>query len=163
MDWALQGRDWRNTDVVAAALKDPAFLDRLLAINGDRLNPTTQMERTLMEEGMQHFQFHQYEEAAQAFTVVLRLVPANADIQVGLGHALTAQGNWQEGIVHYREAVRLRPTRAFYYLVLANAEWEHHDRQAALGTLQTGLACATQEKPLIAQWMNQFKNAHAQP
>ncbi|HLV79715.1 MAG TPA: tetratricopeptide repeat protein, partial [Chthonomonadaceae bacterium] len=163
LDRTFQGRDWRDADVVASALQAPSFLARMAAIDGALSSPAAQIAKTLIVDGKLHLDAHHYAEAGQAFTAALRLNSADPNSHVGLGHVLTAEGDWQDGLRHYREAIHLQPATAFYYLVLANAEWRHRDREAALSTLQDGYDRVGQQKPLLSQWMRKIENAQARP
>ncbi len=79
-----------------------------------------------------HASQEQYHDAERYFIDVIRLAPANADLQFNLGYVYDRQGKGEQAIACFNQAVQLKPKldRAWYGMGLAHAALGRHDEAA---------------------------------
>ena len=91
-----------------------------------------------IDKAMALFKERKYEEAIDAFSLVLENEPDNADIYNNMGVAYSCLGNFDQAERFYTKALELDPELAQAYINLSDLYYKAGDLPSALGTLQRG-------------------------
>ena len=121
-------------------------LGALAGQNGARVKADTATEANVeYGRGVSALQRGDLAGARTAFEKVVRLVPGNPEGNNSLGWVLLAQGETDEAIMHFRAALRGKPTFSQAHINLSNALVQKGDHEGAVRQARDAVRDAPQD------------------
>jgi mannosyltransferase len=122
--------------------KDSDALDEGLALIADSQMLWPETFRSDLTLARLYARYHRTTKAIQHYKKALNTVPDRLAVEIclELGALFKQQGNWEEAVEVYHRAVRLRPKRAWYRILLAKALFATRKMEESLGEYKKALA-----------------------
>jgi len=122
--------------------EDSGALDEGLVLIADAQMLWPETLRSDLTLARLYARYHRATKAIQHYKKALNAVPDRLAVEIclELGTLLKEQGNWEETVEVYRRAIRLRPKRARYRILLAEALLVTGKPEEALGEYKKALA-----------------------
>ncbi len=120
----------------------------------------------LNELGIQYLKLNQWDKAADTFTALLKLTPADPAAELNLGIALFNQNKLDEAETHLREALKLKSSgpNAHYYLgmtLVKTKRYEEAEKELQLTVSNGGESIAVVHKYLGGLYLSGHQNKEA--